>query len=46
MPRARIRSLASSFSLVWLEDAAGAQIPDTDSLQADACGPGYSYDSH
>ncbi|HEY8275610.1 MAG TPA: hypothetical protein VIG52_01285 [Methyloceanibacter sp.] len=30
----------------WLEDAAGAQIPDSDSLQADACGPGYSYDSH
>lgn len=30
----------------WLEDAAGAQIPDSDSLQADACGPGYTYDSH
>ena len=30
----------------WLEDPAGAQIPDSDSLQADACGPGYSYDSH
>jgi hypothetical protein len=29
----------------WLEDPAGAQIPDSDSLQADACGPGYSYDS-
>ena len=26
----------------WLEDAAGAQIPDTESLQADDCGPGYS----
>jgi len=30
----------------WLADPAGAQIPDSDSLQADACGPGYSYDSH
>jgi hypothetical protein len=30
----------------WLEDPAGAQIPDRDSLQADACGPTYSYDSH
>lgn len=30
----------------WLEDVAGVQIPDSDSLQADACGPGYSYDSH
>ncbi len=30
----------------WLEDPAGAQIPDSDSLQADACGPGYKYDSH
>ena len=30
----------------WLEDQAGAQIPDSDSLQADACGPGFSYDSH
>ena len=29
----------------WLADPAGAQIPDSDSLQADACGPGYSYDS-
>jgi hypothetical protein len=29
----------------WLEDPAGAQIPDSDSLQADACGPGYRYDS-
>ncbi len=23
----------------WLEDQAGAQIPDSDHLQADACGP-------
>ena len=30
----------------WLEDVAGAQIPDSDSLQADACGPSYKYDSH
>jgi hypothetical protein len=29
----------------WLADPAGVQIPDSDSLQADACGPGYSYDS-
>jgi hypothetical protein len=25
----------------WLEDPAGVQIPDMDSLQADACGPSY-----
>lgn len=30
----------------WLEDEAGADIPDLDSLQADACGPGYRYDSN
>jgi hypothetical protein len=30
----------------WLEEPAGVQIPDSDSLQADACAPGYSYDSH
>ncbi|HEU5272252.1 MAG TPA: hypothetical protein VFU97_01220, partial [Xanthobacteraceae bacterium] len=29
----------------WLEDPAGARVPDRDSLQADACGPTYSYDS-
>jgi hypothetical protein len=29
----------------WLADPAGAQIPDSDSLQADACAPGYRYDS-
>jgi hypothetical protein len=28
----------------WLADPAGAQLPDSDSLQADACGPGYSYE--
>ncbi len=32
-------------SKLWLEDVGGAQIPDSDSLQADACGPGYKYDS-
>ena len=30
----------------WLADPAGAGIPDLDSLQADACGPGYHYDSN
>ena len=30
----------------WLEDPAGAQIPDSDSLHADACGPSYKYDSN
>jgi hypothetical protein len=30
----------------WLEDAAGADVPDDDALQADACGPSYRYDSH
>jgi hypothetical protein len=29
----------------WLEDPAGVQIPDSDSLQADACGPSYRWDS-
>jgi hypothetical protein len=29
----------------WLEEPAGVQIPDSDSLHADACGPGYRYDS-
>ena len=29
----------------WLEDVAGVEIPDDDALQADACGPGYKYDS-
>ena len=28
----------------WLSETGGADIPDLDSLQADACGPGYSYD--
>jgi hypothetical protein len=30
----------------WLNDPAGADIPDLDSLQADACGPSYSYDAN
>jgi hypothetical protein len=29
----------------WLEEPAGVSVPDSDSLQADACGPGYKYDS-
>ena len=30
----------------WLEDPAGAAIPDSDTLQTDACGPAYKYDSN
>jgi hypothetical protein len=30
----------------WLEDPAGVSIPDSDPLQADACGPGYKWDSN
>lgn len=30
----------------WLDDPAGVDIPDLDSLQADACAPGYSYDNN
>lgn len=30
----------------WLDDPAGADIPDEDWLQADACGPGYKYNSN
>lgn len=30
----------------WLEDVGGADIPDSDTLQADACSPGYKYDSY
>jgi hypothetical protein len=33
-------------SKTWLQDPAGADIPDSDSLQADACGPSYSYNSN
>lgn len=28
----------------WLEDVAGADLPDSDTLQADACAPTYNYD--
>lgn len=28
----------------WLADEGGASLPDRDSIQADACGPGYKYD--
>jgi hypothetical protein len=30
----------------WLEEPGGVSVPDLDSIQADACGPGYTYDSH
>jgi hypothetical protein len=30
----------------WLKAEGGADIPDLDSLHADVCGPGYSYDMH
>ena len=30
----------------WLEDPGGADLPDTDSLQADATAPSYKYDIH
>jgi len=33
-----------ALSKEWLEDVGGADIPDTDALQADACGPAYKYD--
>jgi hypothetical protein len=33
-------------SLDWLSNIAGVDIPDKDSLQADACAPGYTYDSN
>jgi hypothetical protein len=33
-------------SKTWLQDPAGVDIPDSDSLQADACGPSYSYNSN
>lgn len=28
----------------WLDEVGGVDLPDLDSLQADACGPGYRYD--
>ena len=30
----------------WLSDTGGADIPDLDSLQADACGPSYHYNAN
>lgn len=30
----------------WLQDPACVSVPDLDSLQADACGPSYKYDSN
>lgn len=30
----------------WLKEPGGAQIPDCDSLQADACSPGYHYNTN
>jgi hypothetical protein len=30
----------------WLAQEGGVDIPDVDSLQGDACGPGYKYDSN
>lgn len=30
----------------WLKEPGGADIPDLDSLQADACGPTYGYDAN
>src|SRR5690606_24524664 len=30
----------------WLDEPGGADIPDVDALQADACGPGYHYDAN
>jgi hypothetical protein len=42
-PRNR-RSEMWQRSKEWLNAPGGADIPDLDSLHADACGPGYSYD--
>ena len=42
-PRNR-RAEMWSRSKEWLNGSGGADIPDLDSLHADACGPGYSYD--
>lgn len=30
----------------WLEFPGGVELPDDDDMQADACAPGYKYDSH
>jgi hypothetical protein len=42
-PRNR-RAEMWSRSKDWLDDDGGADLPDLDSLQADACGPSYKYD--
>lgn len=42
-PRNR-RAEMWSRSRDWLEEPAGVDIPDKDSIQADACGPSYGYD--
>lgn len=42
-PRNR-RAEMWSRSRDWLDEPGGADIPDEDGLQADACGPGYHYD--
>lgn len=42
-PRNR-RAEMWSRSRDWLAEPGGADLPDLDSLQADACGPSYSYD--
>jgi hypothetical protein len=42
-PRNR-RAEMWSRSRDWLAEVGGADIPDTDSIQADACAPGYRYD--
>jgi hypothetical protein len=42
-PRNR-RAEMWSRSRDWLDEPGGADIPDSDGLQADACGPGYHYD--
>lgn len=40
------RSEMWSRSRDWLNDPAGVDIPDSDALQADACGPAYGYDAN
>ena len=38
------RSEMWGLSKDWLDEVGGVDLPDLDSLQADACGPGYKYD--
>lgn len=33
-------------SKLWLDEPGGADVPDDDGLQADACGPAYHYDAN